>query len=252
MSNEQRKQPNHHPKPLWWPTTIQGKIDLGLHVHEVLEPTRVDFGISDALWARLNKVNLALADLTGFRGVLKTTGEYYTELLTLILNGDFTTQYIIEKLSTAVSPAADLTVVGGLLGILIEIEHQLQQNPKYNADQAPGILLGFILPPKTKPDYEHQKFHAEYDSLPGQIRANWHKGRNTAVTFQWQDSGPEGPTGPRHFAGQFQTHPSALNIPTSEHPREVYITGRYLVHDQEVGFWSDPVRVTLLPPDHTA
>jgi hypothetical protein len=133
MSQNNRRQPIHHPDPLWWRhLSITAKIAMGIRVYDTLLSIRVDVGIPDTLLNRLKAVNEAITAVSDFRAVVKKLGVYYTELLELLLNGGDTEQINIEKVKDKLFPDADIIVNGALLGILIEIETRrpLQHRPK--------------------------------------------------------------------------------------------------------------------------
>jgi hypothetical protein len=143
----------NHPEPKWWRALPDPKkIEMGPRVYDTLYVVRAKYGVPEALFARLKESNTAIANLFNCREAVKQLAKYYTELQDLLLNAAYNEPIAFERINEKLFPTAYTKVKGGLLGVLMEIEAALNNNEEYLQDQSIGILLGYILPPKSSPD----------------------------------------------------------------------------------------------------
>jgi hypothetical protein len=81
------------------------------------------------------------------------------------------------------------------------------------------------------------------DNLVGVTTAAWEKRHSDAAVFKYREPDTE----PWHLIGTYLRSPATLPIPAHNKPREVEIIGRYVKANDEVGHWSQPVRLTIWP-----
>jgi hypothetical protein len=79
--------------------------------------------------------------------------------------------------------------------------------------------------------------------IDGAINVLWKKGHNTGAVFMYRELSET--DAHYHPAVTYYSSPSPLPIPRHEHIRDVFIVGRYLKGNQQVGEWSEPHRLTI-------
>lgn len=224
----------------WFPRALQEQAAFIANFTRVFVEIAASLGFSAEVVARLEADNAVMQYLAQMDYNLKTYIKGFNSFRNNLTGGKQRVTPKYPKINDISEPPI---VPYGIFERLFKLADLIEASDGYST--IIGARLG-ILPQKQEAlRREDLVLNLKIREFPeGEIEIRFVKGRTSGVSLDYRYDG----TQERHDLGRFFKSPVKLKLPMEDgKPVKIYVRGRYLLGNEEIGAYSNEFEVILIP-----